>query len=381
MRRLLLTCTLLAYLAQPSWADRYIAFGDSITEGYGDDPTRTELGYPPRLQALLRQGVDPEAVVENFGVSGESTPQGLARLESVLSRGGDHFIVMEGTNDITFEISPETTRFNISEMGRRAGARGFDVVHGTLIPRTPAARRDSDNRITAAISQQIRDLAGSANRGLADPFEVFSVIPRIFLDEYLADPTDTVGHPNAKGYDRLAALFHDVYAGVDKVPPVVGVNTPADGAFQVPRNSEIFMDLWDFGTGLDLDSIQLLVDERAVPATVRGGPRVAEVSWQPSPPLSGAVRVSITARDRANPPNQVTNRLVSIFLIQGSRYLEGDIDEDGRVDGSDLVRMGLAFGARVGETRYLATADPNGDGLIDGNDLARLASNFGKTGP
>lgn len=320
-------------------------------------------------------------MVENFGVSGESTPQGLTRLESVLSRGGDHFIVMEGTNDITFEISPETTRFNISEMGRRAGARGFQVVHGTLIPRTPAARRDSDNRITAAISQQIRDLAGSANRGLADPFEVFSVIPTIFLEEYLADPNDTVGHPNAKGYDRLATLFHEVYAGIDKVPPVVGVNTPADGSFQVPRNSEIFMDVWDFGTGLDLESLQLLVDDQVVAATVRGGPRVAEVSWRPSPQLSGAVRVAITARDRANPPNQVTNRLVSIFLVQGSRYLEGDIDEDGRVDGSDLVRMGLAFGARVGESRYKATADPNGDGLIDGNDLALLAANFGKTGP
>ncbi|MFL6290955.1 MAG: lipase, partial [Thermoanaerobaculia bacterium] len=40
----------------------YIAFGDSITFGVGDDPLRTDKGYPPRLQALL-QGAALSSVV------------------------------------------------------------------------------------------------------------------------------------------------------------------------------------------------------------------------------------------------------------------------------------------------------------------------------
>src|SRR5687768_503148 len=62
----------------------YIAFGDSITAGVGDDDLRTEKGYPPRLEALLL-GAGINAAVDNYGVGGEDTVQGLARLPGVLN--------------------------------------------------------------------------------------------------------------------------------------------------------------------------------------------------------------------------------------------------------------------------------------------------------
>lgn len=55
----------------------------------------------------------------------------------------------------------------------------------------------------------------------------------------------------------------------------------------------------------------------------------------------------------------------------------GDVDGSGRVDGVDLVRLALAFGAREGEPRYDGAADVNGDGVVDGFDLAILAEFFG----
>lgn len=377
----LLCVSLLLMASAASAQKRYLAFGDSVTEGYGDDTLRAELGYPPRLQVLLREGLEPNAVVENHGLSGERTPEALLRVDSVLARGGSVFLIMEGTNDISGNISPETTRFNISEMARRARNRGFEVVHATTIPRWPWANRDSDNRLTTSLNKQVRDLAGSTSRPLVDPFEVFLSVPNVFGEEYLQDFNDPVGHPNAKGYDRIAQIFYDAIAGIDEVPPVLGVSSPDDGDFQVPRNTEVFFDLWDFGAGVDVGSVELSVDGIPVNATVRGGGRAVEVSWRPSSPLSGAVRVTLTAQDLANPPNRAEDRKVATFLIAGSRYLEGDINEDGRVDGSDLVRMGLAFGARTGDPRWYRTADANRDGIVDGEDLALLAGNFGKSGP
>src|SRR5206468_7312070 len=75
----------------------YLAFGDSITFGVGDDPARTSPGYPPRLQTLLvTAGVN--ATVANYGMSGEKTPDGLTRIDAVLANGkpGDVLILMEG---------------------------------------------------------------------------------------------------------------------------------------------------------------------------------------------------------------------------------------------------------------------------------------------
>ena len=62
----------------------YVAFGDSVTEGVGDEEGG---GYPPRLEALLiARGRDAD--VRNRGVSGETTVDGLARIDSVIAQGG-----------------------------------------------------------------------------------------------------------------------------------------------------------------------------------------------------------------------------------------------------------------------------------------------------
>jgi len=59
--------------------------------------------------------------------------------------------------------------------------------------------------------------------------------------------------------------------------------------------------------------------------------------------------------------------------------LVGDIDEDGDVDGRDVVLLALHWNSEEGNPRYDPNCDLNGDGKIDGKDLAMLAANFGKT--
>lgn len=379
---LLALAVLLATSVVPGVAQTgYIAFGDSITAGVGDDDLRTEKGYPPRLEALL-QGAGINAVVDNYGVGGEDTVQGVARLPGVLNEAaisGDVLLLMEGTNDISRGIPVETTRFNLNQMAERAENRGMSVIHATTIPRLPDARFDSGNVTNTWLNQNIRDMAGRRARKLADPFEVLSTTPDLFTRYYYQGNDDPVGHPNAAGYDLVAQIFFDVIRNVDRVPPVTGLVSPAHGAKDVSANGPITVDVWDFGAGIDLAATTLEINGVSTGAVPVGDPKKVTLTWQPPAPLAGIVSLGLAARDLAVPPNAVDREIVS-FTIAGTQILTGDMDQDGRVDGADLPRFARRFGSRLGETLYSPSADFNNDGIVDGQDLAVLASNFGKSG-
>lgn len=378
-RRLLLAGLLLAASAQAQTA--YIGFGDSITAGVGDDDLRTEKGYPPRLEALL-QGAGINAVVENYGVGGEDTVQGLARLPGVLNEAalsGDVLVLMEGTNDISRGIPVETTRFNLNQMAERAENRGMTVIHATTIPRLPDARFDSGNVTNTWLNQNIRDMAGRRGRKLADPFEVLSTTPDLYTRFYYQGNDDPVGHPNAPGYDLVAQIFFDVIRNVDRVPPVTGLVSPAHGAREVSANAALTVDVWDFGAGIDVAATTLEVEGLPTGATPTGDTKKVTFTYQPPAPLAGVVSVGLNARDLATPANAVDREVFS-FTITGTQILTGDLDQDGRVDGADLLRFARRFGSRLGEALYSPSADFNNDGIVDGQDLAVLASNFGRSG-
>jgi lysophospholipase L1-like esterase len=358
----------------------YIAFGDSITFGVGDDPLRAEKGYPPRLQALL-QGAGVNAVVENFGIGGEDTQMGLARIDNVLRDNaltGDVLLLMEGTNDISRGYSIESIRFNLNEMAKRAEARGMSVIHATTIPRLPNAKFDPQNVANTELNQNIRDMAGFRERKLADPFEVFSVAPNLFTSYYYVGTDDPVGHPNAAGYDLLARTFFDVIRGVDTVPPVSGLTSPEPGAKNVSASAPVSVQVWDFGQGIDLAATTLVINGTATGIVPTGTPKHVTLTYQPVTPLAGVVSVGLQSRDLATPPNSV-NREILRFTVAGTQVLQGDIDQDGRVDGTDLLRFARRFGSRRTDPLYSEVADFNGDNIIDGQDLAVLASNFGKS--
>jgi lysophospholipase L1-like esterase len=357
---------------------KYLAFGDSITEGRGDDPTRAALGYPPRLQVLL-QTAGVSATVLNRGLGGERTTEALSRIDGVVAEGvpGDYLLLMEGTNDISRAISPETTIFNLDEMARRAEAKSLLALHATVIPRKPDAKVDADNILNDALNGRIRNLAGVRQRREADPYEVFRTTPNTF-SFYVLVADDPVGHPNSAGYDLMARVFFNALQGIDTVSPVTGIVNPANGARNVAADARIDVDVWDFGTGIDLANTFLLINGAATSVVPTGNSVRARLSYQPPAPLTGIVSVGLRSRDLATPPNTV-NREISRFTIAGFGTLQGDLNLDNRVDGADLVIFALHFGALRGDANYGASADINADGKIDGLDLAILASNFGKS--
>ncbi len=234
-----------------------LAFGDSITEGYGDTSSQGG-GYPTRLERWLRQrGYD--AFVENHGVGGETTSSGLSRIDSVLAGGGDYLLLMEGTNDISRRASVETVAFNLGEMAARAEALDIIAVHATVIPRIPTAPADASNAATAALAQRLREMGEEFHRAVADQFTLFESLPDVFENYYYYNPEveDIVGHPNTDGYIEIAGLFLETLlpllesADIEILPPPGPVGAGQLTAFGVDGAAiERFVHIeWDFGDG------------------------------------------------------------------------------------------------------------------------------------
>jgi acyl-CoA thioesterase I len=90
-----------------------VAFGDSLTSGYG--LRRQSQSFPSQLQkALKARGHD--VVVANAGVAGDTTAGGLERLAWSVPDGTDGVIVELGANDALRGIDPKVTRTNLEKI-------------------------------------------------------------------------------------------------------------------------------------------------------------------------------------------------------------------------------------------------------------------------
>lgn len=88
---------------------KIVAFGDSLTAGYGLPQADA---FPVQLErALAAKGLAIK--VENAGVSGDTTTGGLQRLDWALANGADFVLLELGANDALRGIEPSVTRKNL----------------------------------------------------------------------------------------------------------------------------------------------------------------------------------------------------------------------------------------------------------------------------
>lgn len=372
-------------LAPPGRAQEdVVAFGDSITEGPFPFDEDNRGGYPPRLQDLLREGGLTEVVVFNEGLSSEKTFEGLSRIDSTIQQHSSRaktFIIMEGTNDVTRislgEFSIESTMRNLEAMASKVRAQAIDVVYSTVIPRPTWAVRDRFNVITFDLVFRLRELTSTGNRVLAEPWAVIENQGiRIFDDLYFC--CDSVGHPNAAGFQVLAETFADKLLDVDRLAPVVSSFSKSRSTATLAAGETIFAIVHESGEGIRKADTYFTLNGRAVSTEVEGSKRRVQLSHRVSrEELGCGARITVRSEDGAEPPN-VRNRKIAEFDVADVQLLKGDVNGDCRVDGFDLGLLGLGFGSVRGELEYSRLADSNNDGKIDGEDLARLARNFGK---
>ena len=118
-----------ANAAQPV---KILAFGTSLTQGYGLPPG-TE--FTTVLEARLKQaGINAHIV--NAGVSGDTSSDGLSRLDWSLADHPDAAIVEMGSNDALRGIDPTLTEKNLTAMLAKLKAAHVPVlILGMKAPR------------------------------------------------------------------------------------------------------------------------------------------------------------------------------------------------------------------------------------------------------
>jgi len=180
-----------AAAAQPAPAAPLIlAFGDSLTAGYGLDPG---LGFAPQLQASLRRrGIKAE--VHDAGVSGDTSEGGRSRLGWTLAgmtRPPDLAIVELGANDMLRGVDPKRIEANLDAILSEFEQRKIPVVLAGMLAAPnldPGYRRQFDN---------IYSRLATKHRATLYPFFLAGVAGNRSLA--LADGM----HPNFEGIKRI----------------------------------------------------------------------------------------------------------------------------------------------------------------------------------
>jgi acyl-CoA thioesterase I len=110
---------------------RILAFGDSLTAGYGL-PERDTL--PTRLADALNKMGRPVTMI-NGGVSGDTSADGLSRIDWALADKPQIMILALGANDMLRGLDPRTTRANLAGIIEKAQAAGVEIIlAGMLAP-------------------------------------------------------------------------------------------------------------------------------------------------------------------------------------------------------------------------------------------------------
>jgi acyl-CoA thioesterase I len=140
--------------APPANDDRpvIVAFGDSLTAGYGTDAGNS---YPDFLeQDLNAKGFHYHVV--NAGVSGNTTKDGVERLDDVVSLKPVLVIVAFGGNDGLRGLPIDSTRRNLDQMVSTLQRAGIKVVLGgiTLPPNYGADYIRQFNETYALLAKQ-----------------------------------------------------------------------------------------------------------------------------------------------------------------------------------------------------------------------------------
>lgn len=174
-----------------------IGFGDSLMAGYGLAEAKS---FPSKLQAALdKQNISLKIV--NQGISGDTTHDGLARLDWVLKDEPNMVILELGANDALRGLSPALVEQNLNQ----------------ILAKLTNHRRPDGSKITVILA----GMKAPRNLGADYVGKFDAIYPRLakkyrlifypfFLDGVALNPqflqTDGL-HPNEKGVDLMVGRF------------------------------------------------------------------------------------------------------------------------------------------------------------------------------
>ena len=195
--RFVLAVLLIVAMALPVFAKpvNILALGDSLTAGLGLNP---DEAFPAKLEAALKAKY-PELKIINAGVSGDTTTDGLARLDWSLTPEVNAVMVELGANDALRGLDPAIAEKNIDQILSALKQRGLPVL--LLGMRAPPNLGSEYGSKFDSLYQRLADKHGV----LFYPFYLEGVAANASLNQ-----SDGI-HPNAAGVDTI----------VTKVAPLV----------------------------------------------------------------------------------------------------------------------------------------------------------------
>ncbi len=220
MRIFQFSCWLLFWATYSVTAQQtVVAYGDSITRGWpyyqNIGSGERNGGYVPGLEAQLN-AANWNVLVRNWGypaqlisdIAGPSS--GQSRINYVLGQSNPHYVVlMEGTNDLPFGLSPGTIINAIGHVVDDIQAFGAEPLVGTLLPRFDG------NFAIASTNNLIRSLSADENIGLVDFYSAASLATWFSLmPDHL--------HPNLAGYSLMADTAFQSFSDIRKTPSITG---------------------------------------------------------------------------------------------------------------------------------------------------------------
>lgn len=171
-------------------------YGDSITAGYG---VGTEFAFPNLLGSKLREnGYDIEIV--NAGLSGETSAGGLTRIDWILNRSFDIFILELGANDGLRGLPVSETEKNLQLIIDKVKVKYPHtkiVLAGMMVP--PNMGEDYTHEFKA-----IYPRLAKKNNAILIPF----ILDGVAGDSELNQPDGI--HPNVKGHNIIAKNLYPV---------------------------------------------------------------------------------------------------------------------------------------------------------------------------
>lgn len=164
-----------------------VAFGDSLTAGYG---VSLDESYPSLLENKLKE-LNSNIQVINMGVSGEVTTAGIERVDFVLSQKPSLVLLGLGANDMLRASSPVKTRDNLEIIINRFKDANIPVILLGM-------------KSVASNGEEYRALFDPIYPSLAQKYNL-PLVP-FFLEGVALNPalnTNDGIHPNKSGYEKI----------------------------------------------------------------------------------------------------------------------------------------------------------------------------------
>ena len=199
---------------------RIVCLGDSVTGVYYH--TGGRRAYPEMLQLILSsQYPDTPIEVVNAGISGNTTNDGLKRLERDVFSHTPHLVcLMFGLNDMG-SLDPTQFRANLVSLVQKCRAGGAEMILCTPngIMENPGRPRDRFQQFCQLLSETAAEQAAPLC-DVAQAFETLRMLePRtwrlLFSDEI---------HPNMDGHRLTARLLARTISGAE--PPLAPEDPP-----------------------------------------------------------------------------------------------------------------------------------------------------------